>query len=386
MIDLCAIELTLRLRTKAKVAQSLLPKIFALWMRLSEVQVHRTKLFFVWLGSSPTAAVMKTVSLWHNQPKLDIELITDNSETKNWLNSEILSGRHWAQVADVVRLSPFETYSGWYMDVDCNPGRSQLISFAKTTFFRTEPNLLANGIFFFRENPDFLECWKAEVLSGLTMRNLSVAECTGPGALTRAVYLYSIKQGLLKSSTDLNLAPFSLFLHWPAQFNSVLAWLPKFLREGQMATHYANASWAEPSERLKSGPTSLTRAILWKLRNSQVGPVFDYARFLLISKMPLLERLSKASLYASNRLTSQNVSEVTRLNDLVSCVSSQSELIAAVVNLKKAFIKYDGEVNLVALRNGGWHERQLKFIGKVWVRPSLSQILGGVPKQQHFQA
>jgi hypothetical protein len=320
--------------------------------------------------------VLETIERWESDPQIEVSLISDSSSTEAWVNSSLLKDRPWAQVADVLRMAPFDKNSGWYMDVDCEPGKTPLTNLDKTTLFRTEPNSLANGIFYYRDNPDFLKCWKLQIELGLGMQGLSVAECTGPGALTRSVYLYALENGVLRSRKELTLGEFQFFLHWPSQFIKVISSLPRFMREGKYATHFALASWDEPAESTQLGSLVVLKALLWRLRNSKLGPFFNYTRFLFASELKYKDKMGLAGIYAATRGSSDALAEVKTISELLEDVTTQSGLTQAVSNLKVVFIRCEDVQSALRLKGGGWEMKRIRSLGRVWVRPSLSSIMG----------
>jgi mannosyltransferase OCH1-like enzyme len=334
---------------------------------------------FVWVGSKPSEEIYKTVDLWRDVANHVTRLHTSYSAKGKWYSEATLNGRHWAQIADVIRLDAFSKDSGWYADVDCQPGYFELVNLTKPTFFRTEPNLLGNGFFFMNKNSKFLSCWQEEILAGLTMTDCTIAEATGPGALTRAVYIYAINNGIQTTRNDLHLADYNFFLHWPAQFKEILGHLPARVSRGKYATHIANASW-DLSAYEASPKFSLIKGIIWRLRNSQLDFWLGYLRFMATSRLKLQQRLTKTACLAVSSLSAGNLRNTTDLVELVQHVKSQDDLKLAVADLGKAFVVCNDPFLIKQLEHSGWNHRTLRLVGSVWVRPRLAFLLGRSPR------
>jgi hypothetical protein len=330
----------------------------------------------IWIGSAPPHQVQENAKKWANQENLQVNLITDETRPTSWISEIELTGRPWAQIADVIRIEPFAHVSGWYMDVDCEPGTVPLSTPSKTTFFRTEPNSLANGIFYINQNSAFLNTWKNQIYAGLSLVGGTVASQTGPGALTRAVYMFSFEQGLKKSRDELALASFKEFIHWPIQFKHVTRHLPNFLRNGSIATHFADASWDVEEPDRSTFLKTFISALLWRLRNSMFSNIFEYLRFLWLSKLPMKDRFSSVCLSAASRMPNGKLSTVQDLNELVIRVNSETELLAAVEDLEKPFVTGIQGQSVSKMQAAGWSSKQLRGLGEVWVRPKLQDILG----------
>ena len=329
----------------------------------------------VWVGSETPKTVEQSIKNWEAQPGVSVHLQTDTENRNQWIDLKQLEGRPWAQIADVVRLYPFNEKSGWYMDVDCQPGYEFFGNLEKTTLFRTEPNSLANGIFYFTSNSDFLSTWKSQITFGLDQENTPVSSATGPGALTRTVYLYSYNFGVSRSKKDLQLAKFQHFTNWPTHFVGSAAFIPKRWREGKVATHYSNASWDDNQTRPTVGVVNFAKACIWRLRNSPIGPVVDYLRFAVTSRMRLKQKLSWPTFLAGMSVENSVMSNASSLKDLVGLAESDSEVRQVVIDLKKAFIKCDSPEVRGKLVLAGWKKKRLPHLGEVWVRPTLRGLL-----------
>ena len=329
---------------------------------------------FIWLGSDLPEDVSKNISSWEKNPEYEVNIINDY-EAPEWVGDISLEGRPWAQVADVVRLAPFVESQGWYLDVDCQPGRISLSNLDRTTLFRTEPNSLANGIFFWNGDFEFMECWREQICLGLNS-NQSVAIATGPGALTRAVYVHALRYGVRQTRKTVSLGKYKYFVHWPAQFHKVTKWIPARFRFGLFATHFANGSW--DSEKLESKKTLefLSKAVLWRLRNSSVGLVLESMRQALGSGVPLREKICLFVLGLVSNSSNIHPSNIRSINSLSAEVSGSEGLKDAVQDLSKIFIISTNRECSSDLKSAGWKQRRLAPGVRAWVRPPLSKILG----------
>ncbi len=347
--------------------------------------LNNLELKMVWVGSKPPQHVIDSVASWSSQSQLNVCLITEVRRNLLWFDPKLISNRPWAQVADAIRLAELSTTPGWYMDVDCEPGTVELSTPPVTTLFRTEPNVLANGIFYLDANKDFSDIWKNEILRGLKTKGQVLAEATGPGALTRAVYVYNYRFGLERSRLDLHLASFEYFIHWPIQFLAIAKSLPRFLIQGKIATHFGLASWDETESELDFKISNLAKVLFWRIRNSRKNRLVNFLRFLASTHMTWAERLTRAAYRSTWILQASHVASANRLSDLVIKISSTSELVQGIEDLRYSYLDLDPQVNSRLLEAAGWTFRKVSTLGYFWERPSLDSILGTMPTSPRYK-
>ena len=220
----------------------------------------------VWLGSKPNKKILDSVNTWKKTTGMKVDLITKITAPNPIEKSELKLARSWAQTADIVRLSPFEISSGWYLDIDCSPGKKKLPEVTKTTFFLTDSRTIGNGVFYFNSQKSLMDIWIQQLKKGLGDTSRPISDCTGPGALTRAIYLYAFDFGGEECAKNINLGRNSDFHHWPIHLVPGSSLLKRLAR-GRYITHFADASWVElagPKPNLD--PLKTLRQFLWLIR------------------------------------------------------------------------------------------------------------------------
>jgi hypothetical protein len=177
------------------------------------------------------------------------------------------------------------------------------------------------------------------------------------------------------------LASYKYFQNWPQHLTSAALRLPKNLREGLFATHYSHASWTPDQPQEVSSKSALAKALIWRIRNSKFDVLSNYLRFLAVSRLPLSERLSKSAYYATKVLPSMVVSQAREIKELLKKCDTIEEILEGVGDTRLAFLITSITQMDSRLRNAGWTSKSLRGIGKVWIRPQLSKIMGSLSSQ-----
>lgn len=339
----------------------------------------KIKLTLVWLGSPVNEKVKASIHNWACQPNLEIETVTESVFPKNFNERLLQEDAPWAQVADVVRITGFEQSAGWYSDIDSLPGLRDLPRPSKTVFFRTDSRILGNGFFYFDGNKDFYHLWISEISEGLKNLKFDVSQATGPGALTRAVYLYSFDFGRESSRNHIALGHWREFKHWPSQ----LAPTDRQLRtlcflSGKLNTHIADASWTKVEKAKRRGARKLAGQVIWLARNSRFEYLAEFLRLLFqrrVEPQDLLKSLFWRSL-AVEQIQEKDASPGYLDHMLIYRAENLDEARHLVSTLDVVFISTNASDVREKLIFAGWIPLPPKRSGPaVLSRPKLRKIM-----------
>jgi hypothetical protein len=339
------------------------------------------KLHLVWLGSAPTENVLRSKNNWNKQVNLDVEIATEFRFPETFVPSSIPKSAPWAQFADIVRLTPFEESSGWYADIDCEPGQSPLTNPVKSVFFRTNSRVLGNGFFYMQHNPALYTIWLNEIKSGLRNPNITVGEATGPGALTRSVYLYAFDYGAEKSRQDLALGSWKQFRHWPSHLvpgATGKRLLP--FTNGKLATHFADGSWVKVKHSRVSAPKRLLRQMVWQIRNSILSIFSETVRAILRRKInpnDLFNPYIRAAL-RSAQIIFLDTWKGSRTDPIQAQEAHKLEAVRQLVaNLDCLLISTSNTEAQALLKRSNWAKIDAVQQSSVFARPPLKMIMDG---------
>jgi len=337
------------------------------------------KVFLVWLGSPVNQQVTNALKNWKKQESLAVDLVTQIDFPKG-LNSNLLGqNAPWAQVADAVRLTPFQMEKGWYADIDCEPGSDTLPLPSSTVFFRTDSRVLGNGFFYLDGNAEFLELWIDQINKGLANPSLTVAEASGPGALTRAIHLYAYDVGVRQSRQKISLGHWGAFRHWPAHLapSSKHQKFFKFFL-GQLSTHVAEASWMDERVSKPDGLKKLISQAIWLGRNSNFELIFELFRMAALRKINLSYFVNPLFWNALKAIQIGDIDSNGIKDSLKQQVEARTtnEARELVGRLEVIFIRSKDPLVLTRLALAGWTHLGTRGESTLFSRPRLSKIMG----------
>ena len=238
---------------------------------------------FVWIGSPARKDHFERLNEWKSaNPGATVLLWTDQDleslPNGPWSNVKL----HPAQRADLLRIWIVFHFGGWYVDIDCAPGKIPLPFQGHSIFAREDGRRFVNGFFYSEKWNPFLKHWAKELeLSLGEARYTSIAEQSGPIALSRAIHTWNLLDSDKQRSVAGNVVRWSDFTHLPNFLFSSKNW-KRIL--GKMALHFGESSW-------DSVPNSKKRFLLFKqlfylARHTNLEPFFEFIRLVIIHQLP----------------------------------------------------------------------------------------------------
>ena len=332
-------------------------------------------LHLVWVGSPPNENVEESVANWSNGGNLNVILHTDFQYPSGITDKSFKKNAPLAQHADAIRLLPFKNASGWYADIDCFPGKKKLTRPQKSVFFRTDSRVLGNCFFYLSDNPEFYSLWAQEISKGLSLRNKDAAQTTGPGALTRAVYLYAFEFGLVKTRNDLALGSWQDFRHWPKQLSPRTkdGQIPG-LFAGKLCTHIGESSW-QKKEGVVPGIGLMVRQIIWFSRNSSLAFLLETIRALILGKIKFMDILSKHRFHHLQVIPIPYLDQEKIIWKNASPAKNEEQIRYLIGDLDVSTISTSAPTLIELLEKAGWKKIISDRSEVVFARPRLEKLL-----------
>ena len=246
---------------------------------------------FIWIGTLIEKETLKNIEDWKSKFPGTLKLWVDS-------DLELLPAGLWAdsslppaQRADYLRVWVIYHFGGWYIDADCKPGRVPLIHSDKILFAREDSRRFTNCFFFAPANSKFLLHWNDELIRSRTeisSPNSDVSNISGPGALSRALYTYLIKEDLEEFSSFAQYLGWSKFTHLPG---NLFKKEKPILFYGNYALHFGKSSWNPESKLEYSSHLVLwMKQMLYLLRHSNAAVISDFIRCLYLWRMKIQNR------------------------------------------------------------------------------------------------
>jgi len=190
----------------------------------------------IWIGSRIPPLIASNILSWKEVYGDRVKVWTDSNIGE--FKSEIINNKnfHPATRADLLRIMIVQKYGGWYVDADSTPGPRKMKEFCKPILSFENERRPLNGLFFSPVAHPFLELWSSETIRSiktLSHADNSVADISGPGALSRALQEYLFRGGVQKS--DL------IILRNAIQIDGNVATLKQ--RKSSLAIHQSLKSW-----------------------------------------------------------------------------------------------------------------------------------------------
>ncbi len=238
---------------------------------------------FIWIGSTPSEKHLLRLDKWEkSNPKANVFLWTDTDlkllPKGPWSDLNL----HPAQRADLLRVWIIFHFGGWYVDIDCIPGRRSLPFTGGIYFAREDGRRFVNGFFYSSRFNPFLEHWACELVLSISEKSRSsVAEQTGPLALSRAIHTWNASINRGKFQERGTILQWDEFIHLPGNLFSSPKW--RFML-GKFAVHFGESSWELVSRsKIKY---RIPKQIFYLARHSRSEPIFEFIRLTLIRRLP----------------------------------------------------------------------------------------------------
>jgi len=201
---------------------------------------------------------------------------------------------HPAQRADLLRVKVVQMFGGWYADVDCYPGSTELYAPKQVELAIEDSRRFINCFFGAPLGSEFLDVWMSQMLAGLQeSKTTNIAEVTGPGALARAIYVYAARVGAEDSTRDLRTMSWQKFSHIPGSLVTRTGVMYERTFKG-LAIHIGSGTWASQGAAKKFKGV---KRIIWQLRHSSIGRELDLIRSILVRQVSLRSVFNRLSRY-----------------------------------------------------------------------------------------
>ena len=328
-------------------------------------------LHLIWLGSEPSAEKLSAVSRWQNKFGDNVKLWTEkdlpNLPDGPWRNPAF----HPAQRADLLRVSLLSWFGGWYADIDCQPGTTQLPQPNHVLLAREDTRQFINCLFYAPKEAQFLKYWVEELeLSLQENHRTSIAEATGPGALTRALHAYALDFGAQHLQTEIKYLAWKDFRHWPQSVTGPSN--ADRLPSARFASHIAEASWISDSE--NKAESSRLALWVWKMRHGRFADVSEFVRIALknpdLAQASIQSKALRKALYHSS-LDSINKGLIEAIEPIE--VESVSDLKAIARRDSVAVIQTESSEVSKKLHLAGWEK--LSSAPQLWFRPRPTSLM-----------
>lgn len=318
-----------------------------------------------WIETSPTQSILYNFRLWQQRYPGKVKIWVDENIK---LISEIDSIQpHWppAMKVDLLRVDVVRKYGGWYCDADSIPGSASLPSLGERILLvREESRRFCNGFFYSPSKHPFLAWWKQEILDSAFQHNndlKKVSLITGPHALSRAIYLYTLKYGVQRTRTEISTSPWKLI-----KFENST----RIIRSRNFAAlHIALGSWVDYQEPITSMSGTCKRAF-FRLRQTKNAVVLDLIRNLI--KYPKLFPMKLWQLRLLLNMDNEILSQINSWSEVWANATNDSELVDAVRNLQIGMIITFNEDLAIRLLEGGWISKSKNE----WIRPNVTKLVG----------
>ncbi len=323
-----------------------------------------TLLHLFWVGMEPPDFVTRNFLSWEKNFPGDVR-IWNNSNIASLIPAEI-SYSSWpkAMLVDLLRVIAISKSGGWYCDADSIPGRKILPASDRIILVREESKRFCNGFFYAPKEHPFLTHWIREIetsIEEMWPENNFIPEVSGPHALSRAIYTYSLDIGAKACQDQLSVAPWGLFKFLGTSANL------KRASSRNAAIHIAQTSW-----RGSTMPNLATRTVLgeflFKLRQGIFANIFDFARNVI--KHPYLIPTNKSEMRMFLNVDNYTLDSTINLDSLWKRLSGEDELSAVVRDLSVCGIQTYNEIVGEKLRFAGWE----KIDNSRWLRPKITNL------------
>jgi hypothetical protein len=323
-------------------------------------------LHLIWLGSEPSAEILATQRRWQATCGQEVRLWTeaDLSELPDgpWRNTTY----HPAQRADLLRVALVNWFGGWYADVDCQPGTEPLPNPRNIVLAREDTRRFVNGFFYAPKGAPFLKYWIDELQESLKDDHRgSIAELTGPGALSRALHGYALEVGAHQVQAEVLVMPWGHFRHWP---KSVLGNINSSgLPAARYASHIGEASWMDQNS-LRADASRFALSA-WRLRHSLLANAAETLRIALQNP-----QLSKKSLFSKQVRYALNNSTLDYLgNQLLAALEPQQvddfKLLRTVIRSDEVVTVATSTVEIIRVLDKAHWIKLTHGTVQVWMRP-----------------
>lgn len=257
-------------------------------LNLKPVSQSPGNVHLIWLGGAAPDSVLAVYNLWLATDSYQVHLWTDDSIAflgeGPWLDSKL----HPAQRADLLRVKLLSHLGGWYVDVDCLPGKEVLPFPNQVLIAREDSMTFTNAFFYSPKCHPFLDYWYEELLTSLSCSSFpTIADQTGPSALGRTIHRYAMTFGLEQLKSEISSMQWNEFRHWPSHMKPII-----FFPKSKYGAHVANASWVSQNPlKERSRFKTFFASLLWLCRTSQLAFIGDFLRFLVVDPVALIRML-----------------------------------------------------------------------------------------------
>ena len=147
----------------------------------------------IWIGDTAPILIQSNLKKWQDVYGSRVK-VWDNQSVQTYTKNLDALGFHPAKLADICRVFILNEFGGWYVDADMEPGNTQLERFMKTVLFKESKRCVMNGLMHIPKDSYFSTVLLDEIKASLSEDYGSIALQTGPMALVRAIYRFSLSE------------------------------------------------------------------------------------------------------------------------------------------------------------------------------------------------
>lgn len=159
----------------------------------------------IWIGDTPPILIQSNLKKWQDVYGSLVK-VWDNQSVQRYTKKLDTTDFHPAKLADIYRAFILKEFGGWYVDADMEPGNTQLEPFKKTVLFKESKRCVMNSLMHIPKESHFSNLLIDEIIESLSENYNSIALQTGPMAVVRTIYRFSLSE-LLTDVDNIEILP-----------------------------------------------------------------------------------------------------------------------------------------------------------------------------------
>ena len=333
------------------------------------LQKSHTPIHIFWIGGAPPKYISDYLSSWRNEFGSSVRFWGDKQvQIERWDTKGLVFDKEAMEV-DLLRILTVRKYGGWYVDADSFPLINALPNGENVLLAREDSRRFLNGLFYAPKDNEFLRVWENEVRLSMQEKGLALvplSEKTGPQALSRAIYSYSLQIGAERTRQELNALPWKSILLLSDGRNCISKIAIKISKP--WIIHQAGKTWLVNTD-IRDRSNFLGK-FFYFFRRSNYGVHLDVLRLLL--KKPHLFPRNFWQLHFLYNLDIKVLDSLENFNNLLVKVQNMDDLQQTIRDLYIGGIESDIEIVQNSLTFAGWK----RFSKNCFLRPRVCNLIG----------